>query len=336
MKYFWVKCIPWDKNVICCALESGADGVFISDGYEEKVKELGIIKTISKNGDIKLGKDAMEFEIKSKSDEEEAVKLSKNKRGSILILRASNWKIIPLENLIAQISPPSGLVLEVKTADEARTAIGILEKGVDGVLLDTSDLNEIKRTAEIIKNAEFHIELQIARIKTLKPLGLGDRVCIDTCSNMELGEGMLVGNSSSALFLVHSETVPTPYVETRPFRVNAGPVHSYILLPNQKTKYLSELKSGDEVLVVNKDGRARVSFIGRIKVERRPLILIEAEQDAENFSIILQNAETIRLTEVGGNPISIVNLKPKSEIIVYREKAARHFGFKIEEKITEK
>ena len=57
---------------------------------------------------------------------------------------------------------------------------------------------------------------------------MGDRVCVDTCANMGLGEGMLVGNSSGGLFLVHAESLENPYVAPRPFRVNAGPVHAYI------------------------------------------------------------------------------------------------------------
>jgi 3-dehydroquinate synthase II len=330
MKYFWVKSFPWKKETVICALESGADAVMIPDGYEEKVRELGVIRIISKNGDLKLGRDVLEFEIRSKEDEEEAVKLSKNK---LLILKAVDWKIIPLENLIAQ---TQGLLLEVKDAQEAKTALGILEKGVDGVLLNTEDLNEIKKTSQVVKGEAIHLDLDIAKIKELKPLGLGDRVCIDTCSNMEIGEGMLVGNSSSALFLVHSESVENPYVETRPFRVNAGPVHSYILLPNQKTKYLSELKSGDEVLVVNKDGDTKVSYVGRIKIEKRPLLLIEAETEDDKVSIILQNAETIRLTDPTGSPVSVVKLSKGSEVLLYREKAGRHFGFKIDETIHEK
>lgn len=34
---------------------------------------------------------------------------------------------------------------------------------------------------------------------------------------------------------------------TRPFRINAGPVHSYTLLADGSTKYLAELEAGDQV-----------------------------------------------------------------------------------------
>ena len=165
---------------------------------------------------------------------------------------------------------------------------------------------------------------------------MGDRVCVDTCSSMELGEGMLVGNSSQALFLVHSESVENPFVNTRPFRVNAGPVHAYVRLANEETKYLSEIKSGDQVMIVNFEGTSYPAIVGRAKVERRPLVLIEAEENGQTVSVILQNAETIRLTAPSGKAVSLVDLQEGSEILIYREKAGRHFGVQIEETILER
>jgi 3-dehydroquinate synthase II len=153
---------------------------------------------------------------------------------------------------------------------------------------------------------------------------------------MELGEGMLVGNSSQALFLVHSESVENPFVNTRPFRVNAGPVHAYVRLANEETKYLSEIKSGDQVMVVNFEGTSYPAVVGRAKVEKRPLVLVEAEEGDQTVSVILQNAETIRLTAPSGKAVSLVDLKEGSEILIYREKAGRHFGVQVEETILEK
>jgi 3-dehydroquinate synthase II len=152
---------------------------------------------------------------------------------------------------------------------------------------------------------------------------------------MALGEGMLVGNSSQALFLVHSESVENPFVNTRPFRVNAGPVHAYIRLTDGQTKYLSEVRSGDRVLVVNFEGTTYPTVVGRAKVERRPLVLIEAEENGQTVSVILQNAETIRLTAPSGEPVSLVDLKEGSEVLVYREGSGRHFGVRIDETIVE-
>jgi 3-dehydroquinate synthase II len=76
--------------------------------------------------------------------------------------------------------------------------------------------------------------------------------------------------------------------------------------------------------------------VGRAKVERRPLVLVEAEGNGQPFSIILQNAETIRLTAPSGEAVSLVDLKEGDEVLVCREEAGRHFGVKIDETIVEK
>ena len=83
--------------------------------------------------------------------------------------------------------------------------------------------------------------------------------------------------------------------------MNAGAVHAYIRV-GEKTRYLSELKSGDEVTIVSKDGLARSAIVGRSKIEKRPMILIEAEVEGERISTLLQNAETIKLVGADGTP----------------------------------
>jgi 3-dehydroquinate synthase II len=216
------------------------------------------------------------------------------------------------------------------------TALGVLEKGVDGVVINNPDPNAVRHIIPMLKRETERFNLFPARVKHIEPLGLGDRVCVDTCSSMIMGEGMLIGNSSQALFLVHSESVENPFVNTRPFRVNAGPVHAYIRLADGQTKYLSEVRSGNRALVVNFEGKSHPAVVGRAKIERRPLVLVEAEENGESLSVILQNAETIRLTDPSGKGVSVVDLKEGSEILVYRERSARHFGVQIDETIVER
>ena len=50
------------------------------------------------------------------------------------------------------------------------------------------------------------------------------RVAVDLCSMMVPGEGLLVGSFARGLFLVHSECSESLYINSRPFRVNCGPV----------------------------------------------------------------------------------------------------------------
>jgi 3-dehydroquinate synthase II len=125
-------------------------------------------------------------------------------------------------------------------------------------------------------------------------------------------------------------------VAPRPFRVNAGAVHAYALLPEGKTKYLSELKAGDEVLLVRHDGGTAVGYVGRNKIERRPLLLVEAEAAGRAISLVLQNAETIRLTAPDGSAVSVAGLEAGDAVLAYFEAGGRHFGVAIEETITER
>jgi 3-dehydroquinate synthase II len=330
MKQVWVKAVPWNKKLVTTALESGADAVMVPENYTAKVKELGIIQTIAEDGDLKPGQDIVEYEIRSGEDEKEIVKLTKTKK---VIVKTTDWTIIPLENLIAQ---TGNLYAEAATLSEAKDLLTILEKGVDGILVTTNDMNELKKIVLEVKSSVERVPLVAAKILSARSLDMGDRVCVDTCTSMHMGEGMLIGNSSAAMFLVHSESIENPYVAPRPFRVNAGPVHAYIRVSDGRTKYLSDLSAGDDVMIVDFEGRASRAVVGRLKIEKRPLMLVEAEVDGDVISTILQNAETIRLTKPDGSPISIVSLKKGDKVLVAVEKAGRHFGMKIDETIVEK
>lgn len=242
MKLFWVKVIPWNKKAVTAALEAGADAVMVEDQYTEKVRELGLVKIVSNQGDLIPEKDVFLVEISSKEDEKRALELSKK---GIVVVDAKDWKIIPLENLVAQ---SDNIVAVVRNKEEAEAAIGVLEKGTLGVLLDSQDPATIKEVGATVKRKPQKLHLVEADILEIKPAGMGYRCCIDTTELMDIGEGMLVGDKSDFLFLVHSESIENPYVSPRPFRVNAGGVHAYTLCPNNKTKYLAKLQVGTRCL----------------------------------------------------------------------------------------
>jgi 3-dehydroquinate synthase II len=160
---------------------------------------------------------------------------------------------------------------------------------------------------------------------------------VDTVDLMVPGEGMLVGCQSAGFFLAEAEVNENPYVQSRPFRVNAGAASHYTLTSLQNTRYLSELKAGDEVLIIDREGKARITNVGRSKIEFRPLILIEAQADDTKIKTILQNAETIRLvTPKASKPVT--ELKPNDEVLVHlAAKGGRHFGVSVpEETVIEK
>ena len=273
-------------------------------------------------------------EIKGKEDELKAKRLSE--RQTTVVIAAKDWKVIPLENLIVHFQGSgSKLLMLARNASEAKLFFETMEKGADGVLFVPDKLEELAKLRKLVEESSPRLNLIEGRITALRQLGLGDRVCIDTCSMLNIGEGMLIGNQSSGLFLIHSETLESEYAASRPFRVNAGPVHAYILMPDGSTRYLSELAGGDEALVVGADGHTRKVVVGRTKVERRPLLLIEAEAEGQSYSTIVQNAETIRVYS-RGKVVSVSKLKIGDPILLKLEKGGRHFGMYVKETIREK
>ena len=253
------------------------------------------------------------------------------------IVVSENWQIIPLENLIARIGDETTLVAGVQTADEAETAFETLELGADAVLLDSDEPGEIHDTVAARDEADREqLELEHAEVTSVEAAGLADRVCVDTGTLMDHDEGMLVGSMSRGLFFVHAETAESPYVASRPFRVNAGAVHAYIRTPDGGTKYLSELASGDEVQVVDTSGKTREAVVGRAKIEKRPMFRVEAELDGEDrIETLIQNAETIKVATREGRT-AVTDLEAGDEVLVYSEQGGRHFGETIDETIIEK
>ena len=205
------------------------------------------------------------------------------------------------------------------------------------MLLDTDDPDEIRGTVEVRDEADREtLDLDWAEVTAVERTGSADRVCVDTGSLMDHDEGMLVGSMSRGLFFVHAETAESPYVASRPFRVNAGAVHAYVRTPDGGTKYLSELQSGDTVQVVDTEGHTREATVGRVKIEKRPMFRVVAEfEDGDRVETLLQNAETIKVATGEGRK-AVTDLEAGDELKVYREGGARHFGEAVEESIIEK
>jgi 3-dehydroquinate synthase II len=152
---------------------------------------------------------------------------------------------------------------------------------------------------------------------------------------MSEGEGILVGNNSSVMFLVQAESLENQYVAPRPFRVNAGAVHCYTLT-GTGTKYLSELSSGHDVQIVSSGGSTATAVVGRAKVERRPLLLVEAEGRCGKGGVVLQNAETVRLVKPGGEAVSVAALAVGDRVLGRFDDGGRHFGMPVNERISER
>ncbi len=329
-KRFWVAPEPFSSELVTAAVEAGADAVAVPAGQTEAVHALGRVQTLADDGDLQWGRDVQRLRIANRADEE---RLDPRR---FTVIENADWTIIPLENLIAR--APGRLIQTVRHAQEAEIALQVMERGADGVLLVTDDAGAIRRTAAVVEQANAEtVALTPVRIVEVRPVTLSDRCCIDTACLLPPGEGLLVGNAAGAQFLVHNENVPSPYADARPFRVNAGAVHAYLRLPRDRTAYLCELKAGDEVLAVDPEGRCRVAAVGRNKIERRPMLLVRAEaEDGRAVALVLQNAETVRLTTPAGEPASVTRLQTGDTVLAaFGAAKGRHFGQAIDESIQE-
>ena len=279
----------------------------------------------------------MKFQVLSNSDIEHILTVAK-KGLDFVIVEVKDWKIIPLENIIAKLHKIHTKIFAIaKTPEEVRKMFSILEVGVDGVIFSTDSINEVREAMLYLGTKSF--DMKPAKIIEIKEVGDGERVCVDTASMLHRGEGMLIGSRSNFLFLVHNESVGSSFTSPRPFRVNAGAVHCYTLSPDGTTNYLSEVETGSEVLILNSKGKARRAIVGRSKIERRPMLMIKASAGGgEIGGIIAQDAETIRFVKPNGQLVSVTQLKKGDTVMVHSKPATgRHFGMEVsDEYILEK
>ncbi|MCK4405432.1 MAG: 3-dehydroquinate synthase II, partial [Hadesarchaea archaeon] len=208
-KLLWVKADweePWEKrkSFAQAAVEAGANAVLVKPEDVQKVLKLGAIsvaasepgpgvsvvvlsaRSVDEVGRVfkqieKLRKQekkvATLVEISSKELERAAVKVGK--AADFLIAVTPDWKVIPLENLIAELQRAEVKVLAgVKDASEAKVAVEALEIGAAGVLLDAREqgVEEVRKVRETFESLGAEkLELVPAKVTEVRPVGMGDR-----------------------------------------------------------------------------------------------------------------------------------------------------------------
>ena len=306
------------------AVEAGADAVFGDVGPQESGAKVYNPKSVRV------------FRVRDQGDVESMVRTIERGTEAVLV-EPEDLRIIALENVIAALQGRDVVLLaRARSLQEVEDLAFVLERGVDGIVVPPDLLPELRYVRELIETPR-KVELRPARVKDVVGLGLGERACVDTNSLLKRGEGLLVGNMARMLFLVHNESVGSKMTPPRPFRVNAGSVQCYVLGPSGRTYYLSELRSGSRVLIVSTDGSTRIVSVGRVKVERRPLVNVVAEVDGVVGSVALQKAETIRLVSPKGEILDVTSLSQGDEVLVKVSATghARHMGIAVEEFIEE-
>lgn len=273
-----------------------------------------------------------------------------------ILVECETWSMIPLENLIAHRGGShTKIAAIINTPLEAQGAGFALKQGVDALVVPSEPammeaalsvkaqrLELMEENLAVDPIAMDDLNLIALTVKSVEQAGLGDRYCLDFLSSFSLGEGILVGSSARTLFLVHSETIPSTFVPTRPFRVNAGAPHAYVMMGDGSTKYMAELEPGDSLLAVSISGSTRNVVLGRIKIEQRPMVKIVGEnaskvqQNDNTCHIFIQQAETVRLLSEQSVAIAVTELHPGQLVLGWEGHGARHVGVPIQGGIEER
>jgi 3-amino-4-hydroxybenzoic acid synthase len=295
-------------------------------------ESIDLLREITREPALKAG---LLMKIDDKVTLEKAAQLVKSVE--LMIIEFKDPTNIPLELMLATAqNSPCQIYKKVTNARDGEVSLLIMETGADGLVLSTSNVKEIRSLDKIIQRVnEIHFELKEAIVKKIKPTGMGTRVCIDTTSELTQDEGMLLGSTSSGGLLICSETHYLPYMNLRTFRVNAGGVHLYVWGPDDRVGYLSDLRAGDKVVVVNSHGNARAVTIGRLKIETRPLLLIECEIEGVSINVFIQDDWHVRIFGSDGAIRPSSEIKINDKLLGYLDQPGRHVGLRIDETIKE-
>jgi 3-amino-4-hydroxybenzoic acid synthase len=267
--------------------------------------------------------------------------IKEGRHHAYLMIQFKDPTNIPLELVIASLQA-SGTVLIKNVSDpedfeDALVCLGVMEIGADGVMFSPHQHQTLDKFLRQVRAKKQEVlALEPATVMQSKAIGMGYRSCIDLPTIFSETEGMIVGSTSQGGVLCCPEVFYLPYMELRPFRINAGGIHSYVYNSENRTDYMTELKVGREVMIVDLEGKTRKALVGRLKTELRPLRLIEAQfADGEAINILLQDDWHVRVFSPEGKPLNCTELVIGSKILAYKAKPGRHVGIKIDENILE-
>jgi len=340
----WLRPNDGDTN----ASIEGVDRVFSADTKESHLRV--------ENGVLYEGKNVLGAHLVIKDGTTQNDGIAHMGTVDWILVECETWSMIPLENLIAHRSGSHTKIAAVINAPlEAQGAAFALEQGVDALVIPsepsmveaalsvkTQRLERFEQDHAVETTALGSLQLVSLTVQSVELAGLGDRYCLDFLSSFSQGEGILVGSSARSLFLVHSETIPSTFVPTRPFRVNAGAPHAYVMMSDGSTKYMAELNSGDCLLAVSAQGKTRQVVLGRVKIEQRPMVkitgqnIIDLQQNANTSHIFMQQAETVRLISEHLHAVAVTELQTGQLILGWEGHEARHVGVPVQGDIEER
>jgi 3-dehydroquinate synthase II/3-amino-4-hydroxybenzoic acid synthase len=258
-------------------------------------------------------------------------------RAGVLIVSFRDETNIPLELVIAEAQSRETIVVkQVQSVQDAIVTRGVLQHGPHAMLLKVTSPQDVAAIAEAYLSTRVQqVELVEAEIVRTRSIGMGMRGCVDTTGIFDVDEGIMVGSTSAGGLLVCAEVHHLPYMNLRPFRVNAGAVHSYVWAPNDRTAYITDLCAGEPVLAVSTTGRTRPMVVGRIKLELRPLRMIECRADGVLLNVMVQDDWQVRLFDADGVARNCTSLRVGDRLLALPAVPGRHVGIAVDETISE-
>ena len=116
------------------------------------------------------------------------------------VVRFADPTKIPLEIVLAAADRADGQLITVcADLEEAGIVLDVLERGSDGVLLAPSSADDVFELARLLEATSPPLDLTTLTVDKIEHHGLGDRVCVDTCTHFAEDEGILVGSYSTGL-----------------------------------------------------------------------------------------------------------------------------------------
>ena len=107
--------------------------------------------------------------------EDQAKTLALAGKRDVIVVETSDWTIIPLENMIAKFRSSGTKVYAIATRKEdAELYLKTMEKGVDGVVIQTDDPLSISKFRDLLTVSE-PVSLDEVEVVSVKPLEMGDR-----------------------------------------------------------------------------------------------------------------------------------------------------------------
>jgi 3-dehydroquinate synthase class II len=147
------------------------------------------------------------------------------------------------------------------------------------------------------------------KIEEIRGIGEGQNFCLNMAFKPEK-YGLLTGPYNRSCFLMHSQSNC----------INIGGASTYVLCKDYKTKYLNELKAGDELLAMDSDGNESSNIVKKIKTSSRLMLHIKGEHRISGndiFKLLALNNENyfnvyrdiFHLKEKGtGKQISVLDI----------------------------